>query len=325
MNVRRTAFSRGTRAGAGLTAGLMTAAALLLGGCSGGSASSTGVPGAPGSGGGSRSTAAAGAVDGLVAEEQPASAALMPSGSTAAKIRSRGTLVVGGTRTAALFSLLDPTTGRVDGFDAAMSQLLAKYIIGRPATKLVDVTSATREALLRSHQVDTVFATYTITPERAEVVAFAGPYYEDGLAIEVRKSGKALSSPEDLAGRTVVTQSGSTAAAAVKKAAPGAKIQLFDTNTECLQALQQGRADAYVLDQGILAGNAARNPDVTVSGRTFSHEPYGIGLPLGDPGFKHFVDDWLRKIESDGTWAKVWRATVGTEVPGAAPAPPRID
>ncbi|MEV6028655.1 glutamate ABC transporter substrate-binding protein [Streptomyces sp. NPDC052036] len=249
----------------------------------------------------------------------------MPSGSTAAKIKSRGTLVVGGTQTAALFSLLNPTTGRVDGFDAAMSQLLAKYIIGKPSTKLVNVTSATREALLKSHQVDAVFATYTMTPERAKSVTFAGPYYEDGLAIEVRKSENTIASPDGLAGKTVVTESGSTAAAAVKKAAPGAKVQLFDTNTECLQALQQGRADAYVLDQGILAGNAATNPDVRVSGSTFSQEPYGIGLPLGESDFKHFVNSWLKKIEGDGTWAKVWSATVGTEVPGAAPAPPRID
>lgn len=325
MNVHRTSSSRGTRASVGLTVGLITAAALTMGGCSGSSTSSPRVPGAPGTESGSLSTAASGAIDRLVAEEQPASSALMPSGSTAAKIKSRGTLVVGGTQTAALFSLLNPTTGRVDGFDAAMSQLLAKYIIGKPSTKLVNVTSVTREALLKSHQVDAVFATYTMTPERAKAVAFAGPYYEDGLAIEVRKSTSTISSPGGLAGKTVVTESGSTAATAVKKAAPSAKVQLFDTNTECLQALQQGRADAYVLDQGILAGNAATNPDVRVSGSTFSQEPYGIGLPLGEPDFKHFVNNWLKKIERDGTWAKVWSATVGTEVPGAAPAPPRID
>ncbi|MDX6356309.1 MAG: glutamate transport system substrate-binding protein, partial [Streptomyces sp.] len=235
-----------------------------------------------------------------------------------------GTLKVGGTQTAALFSLLNPTTGKVTGFDAAMSQLLAKYIIGEPSTKLVNVTAATREALLKSHQVDTVFATYTITPEREKEVAFAGPYYEDGLAIEVKSSETGITSLADLKGKTVVTESGSTAAVAIKDAAPSAKVQLFDTNTECLQALQQGRADAYVLDQGILAGNATTNTDVKVLSGTFSQEPYGIGLPLDQPDFKTFVNNWLQKIEADGTWAKVWKATVGTEVPGSAPTPPPI-
>jgi glutamate transport system substrate-binding protein len=321
MNVRRTASFRGTHSGAYLAAGLIAVSALSMSGCSGNSGGSSGVPGTKS---GSAAAAASENVDSLIAAEQPASASLLPSGSTAAKIKSNGTLVVGGTQTSALFSLLNPTTGKVDGFDAVMSQLLAKYIIGKPSTKLVNVTSETREALLKSHQVDTVFATYTITPEREKSVAFAGPYYQDGLAIEVKKSAAGLDSPAGLAGRTVVTESGSTAAAAIKKAAPSAKVQLFDTNTECLQALQQGRADAYVLDQGILAGNASTNPDVRVSSTTFSQEPYGIGLPLDKPDFKQFVNTWLKKIEADGTWAKVWSATVGTEVPGAAPAPPTV-
>jgi glutamate transport system substrate-binding protein len=323
MNVRRTAPSRGTRTGVSLAAGLVATAALTLSGCSGGS-SSAAVPGAPGAKNGSAAKAASDTIDSLIAAEQPASSALMPSGSTAAKIKASGTLKVGGTQTAALFSLLNPTTGKVDGFDAAMSQLLAKYIIGKPSTKLTNVTSETREALLKGHQVDAVFATYTITPEREKSVAFAGPYYQDGLALEVKKSDTAITSPADLAGKTVVTESGSTAAAVIKKAAPTAKVQLFDTNTECLQALQQGRADAYVLDQGILAGNASTNPDVKVSGGTFSQEPYGIGLPLDQPDFKQFVNAWLKKVEADGTWAKVWSATVGTEVPGAVPTPPTI-
>ncbi|WP_435129328.1 glutamate ABC transporter substrate-binding protein [Actinacidiphila sp. bgisy144] len=323
MNVHRTAFRR-ARTGSGLATGLIAATALVVSGCSSSSGSSSAVPGAPGAKGGSAAASASKTVDALIAAEQPADASLLPSGSTAAKIKAKGTLVVGGTQTAALFSLLDPTTGKVDGFDAAMSELLAKYIIGKPSTKLVNVTSATREALLKSHQVDTVFATYTITPEREKSVAFAGPYYQDGLAIEVKKSTSGIESAADLAGKTVVTESGSTAAAAVKKAAPTAKVQLFDTNTECLQALQQGRADAYVLDQGILAGNASTNSDVKVSSSTFSQEPYGIGLPLDQPDFKVFVNNWLKKVEADGTWAKVWKATVGTQVPGDAPTPPTV-
>jgi glutamate transport system substrate-binding protein len=301
---------------------LMAVVALVAAsGCS--SDSSASVPGAANSSGPASHSATA-TIDALIAAEQPAAASLLPSGSTAAKIKEDGTLKVGGTQTAALFSLLNPTTGKLTGFDAALSQLLAKYIIGQPSTKLVTVTAATREALLKSHQVDTVFATYTITPEREKEVAFAGPYFEDGLAIEVKSAESGITSLADLAGKTVVTESGSTAAVAIKDAAPSAKVQLFDTNTECLQALQQGRADAYVLDQGILAGNASTNSDVKVLPDTFSKEPYGIGLPLDQPDFKTFVNNWLQKIEADGTWAKVWKATIGTEVPGSAPTPPTI-
>ncbi|MFJ2095456.1 glutamate ABC transporter substrate-binding protein [Streptomyces sp. NPDC087901] len=301
-------------------AAVVALAALTATSCSGNS--STGAPGSnvsstsPGTG--------ANAIDQLVKAAEPAANSLLPSGSTAAAIRKKGTLVVGGSQTAALFSLLNPTTGEVDGFDAALSRLLAKYTIGKDSTKRVNVTTATREALLKNHSVDTVFATYTITPQREKQVAFAGPYYEDGLAIQVKKSTSGINGLSDLADKTVVTQSASTAATAVQKGAPTAKVQLFETNTECLQALRQGRADAYVLDQGVLAGNASTNSDVKVLADTFSQEPYGIGLPLDKPDFKKFVNDWLKKITADGTWAKVWEATVGTEVPGPAPTPPTI-
>ncbi|CAM5610381.1 hypothetical protein SGRIM119S_03441 [Streptomyces griseorubiginosus] len=301
-----------------LAAGALAVIALAATACS--SSGTSAVPG----GGGTKSAVVShsDSVAALIAAEQPATD-IKPE-STAAKIKARGTLRVGGTQTAALFSLLDPTTGKVAGFDAAMSQLLAKYIIGRPSTRLVNVTAQTRESLLKSHQVDTVFATYTITPERTKQVAFAGPYYQDGLAIEVRKGTAGISSLADLNGKTVVTESGSTVPTAIKKAAPKAKIQLFDTNTECTQALSQHRADAYVLDQGILAGNAAGNKDLQVLAGTFAKEPYGIGLPLDQPDFREFVNTWLRKVEANGTWAKVWKATVGTEVPGAVPTPPAV-
>jgi glutamate transport system substrate-binding protein len=314
-------FARPAAASLGVrVAALVAVTALSATACGGESAGETRVPG----GKKSSSGASAGVVDRLVEATKPAAGSLVPSGSTAAAIRAKGTLTVGGTQTAALFSLLDPTTGKVEGFDAALSRLLAKYVTGKDSVKRVNVTSATREALLKNHSVDAVFATYTITPEREKQVAFAGPYYEDGLGIQVRKSDSGITSLAGLEGKTVVTESASTAATAVKKAAPTAKVQLFETNTECLQALRQGRADAYVLDQGILAGNASANPDVKVLAGTFSKEPYGIGLPLDRPDFKTFVDNWLKRITADGTWAEVWKATVGTQVPGAAPTPPAI-
>jgi glutamate transport system substrate-binding protein len=305
----------------------LAVAVVSTGACSSGSSGAPGAAAVPG-----RTSAKAGAggavdsatIEQLIAAEAPADAAAMPAGSTAAAIKAKGRLVVGGTQTAALFSLLDPTTGKVEGFDAALSRLLAKYIVGTPETKLVNVTAATREALLKNGSVDAVFATYTITPERSKVVAFAGPYFQDGLGIQVRDDTTGIAALKDLDGKTVVTESGSTVPTALKAAAPKAKILLFQTNTECVQALQQKRADAYVLDQGVLAGNALKNPDVKVLPGTFSQEPYGIGLPLDKPDLKVFVNDWLRKIQADGTWTKLWQATLGTQVPGPPPTPPTL-
>jgi glutamate transport system substrate-binding protein len=264
--------------------------------------------------------------DAVIAASPVADPAAITPGSWADKVRQRGTLNVGGTDAGPLFSLKDPATGKVTGFDAGLSQMLAHYITGKPAdnTALTITTVDTRETLLENGTVDAVFATYTITPQRAAKVAFAGPYYSSGDAIMVKADNATIRTAADLNGRTVATQANSTAVLALQKAAPGADVLLFQEDAQCVAAVQQGRADAYVIDQGILISAASTNPAVKVVGEPFSTEPYGIGLPLNDPTAKAFVNDWLRKIYADGSWAKLWKATIGTVVSGDPPAPPAI-
>lgn len=306
-----TAMLRGARTRR--TAAIGVAAAVLAGGLAACSSSKSATSGGKSS------------VQQVLDKAPVASASDMPAGSTAAKIKARGTLDVGATDTSPLFSFKDPTTGNYTGFDAVMTEMLAKYITGKPNVHRTQVTVSTRETLLQNHSVDIVVATYTITPKRAQLISFAGPYFEDGQAILVRKSQSGISQPKDLDGKTIVTETNSTAAADVKKFAPGVKVLLLDTNDECLQALEQGRADAYVLDQSIVGGDALQNPDkVKVVGKTFTTEPYGIGVPKDETDFKKFVNDWLQKIESDGEWAALWKATIGAAIGGTPPKPPTI-
>jgi glutamate transport system substrate-binding protein len=313
MSISRTV---GARRRAALVALPLLGALLAAAGCSGNSATpNAGSTKAGGSG-------SASTVDKIIDSAPVASS--LPDSPTLKKIKADGKLVYGGTASAPLFSLKDPTSGTLTGFDADLAKMLAKYITGKPETDMKQVQVETREALLQNHSVNAVFATYTITPERAEKVAFAGPYYSSGDAILVKKDNTSITSVKDLNGKKVATESSSTAANDLKKFAPNAKVQLFEENNDCLQAVQQGRVDAYVLDQGILVGDASTNSDVKVVGQPFTAEPYGIGLPKDDPAYKKFVNDWLTKIEQDGTWAKLWKATIGTVVSGSAPEPPKL-
>jgi glutamate transport system substrate-binding protein len=111
---------------------------------------------------------------------------------------------------------------------------------------------------------------------------------------------------------------------ALEKFAPKAKQQLFQQDADCVAAVTQGRADAYVLDEAILLSDAVTNPDLKVVGKPFTTDPYGIGVTRSDPSAKQFVNAFLTKIEADGTWAKLWKATVGTVVEGDAPTPPKL-
>jgi glutamate transport system substrate-binding protein len=244
----------------------------------------------------------------------------------AKKIKDAGVLKTGGSDSGPLFSMKDPSTGKITGFDAGLAQLLSHYITGKPdgPIALTVTTVDTRETLIQNGTVDTVFATYSITPERAKKVAFAGPYYRSGNAVMVLSDTTGISSAQDLDGKKVAMQQGSTTPASLKKVAPGAIASLFPDDAQCLAALKTKRVDAYVIDQGILISNASTDPTLKVVGEPFDNDLYGVGVTRDDPNAKNFVDNWLSTIESDGTWAKLWKATIGTVVQGDAPTPPGI-
>lgn len=282
-------------------------------------------PGASGSASAGGSVIDQAAFDAVLAKGAVASDALVQANAWAKAIKAKGELVRGGTDTSTLFSLRDPATGKVSGFDAGMSQLLAKYIIGQPKEKLTQVTVDTRETLLQNNSVDVIFATYSITPKRAEKVDFGGPYYESKSAILVKADNTSINSVADLAGKNVATQSASTGVTLLEQVAPKANVQTFDDNPKCLAAVQQGRVDAYVIDQSILLSDAAKNKDVKIVGDTFgSSDKYGIGLHKGSDALA-FVNAWLKIVEQDGSWDALWKATVGQVLKTQPPKPPAIN
>lgn len=244
----------------------------------------------------------------------------------ASAVRDAGVLKIGGTETSQLFSLVDPTVSeQAIGFDAGLSQLLATYILGEPNT-VSQVTSDTREEVLVTGSVDAVFATYSITPQREERVDFAGPYYSSQAAILVKADNADIESVEDLAGKTVATQSGSTGVTLLEDVAPEAKVDALPDHSQAIAAVQQGRADAYVIDQSLLLNSLLDNDDLKIVGEPFGPvDPYGIGLPKGSDATE-FVNAWLQQIIDDGTWLELWQATIGAKTgTDVVPTPPTVE
>lgn len=290
------------------------AAALALAAC-GSSSSSSAVPG----------ESAPAATDKVFAGAPVADAAKILPGTTMERIKKRGTLVVAQALDAPLLSQQDPAKpDDVQGFDANFAKLLAIYILGEPKVKIVPPATETREALLANGTVDVVFNTYTITAERDEQVDFAGPYFESGLAIAVKADNDSITGIGDLGGKTVIVGANTPAVTEVPKKQPSAKVLSFGTDPQAMQALVQGRGDAYVQDITLLAANAKANPAVKVVGAPFTAEPYGIGLKNGDAEMKKFVNDWLLEIQRSGHWVENWKATLGTVVKADPPKPPAI-
>ena len=260
--------------------------------------------------------------DALLSAGPVADDAAIAASAWASAVKEAGILRVGGTRTSFLFSQLDETDNGIRGFDAGLYQLLARYILGDESKyELTQVTSSTRESVLTSGQVDAVFATYSITPSRQEVISFAGPYYTSQQAILVKNG------IDDLADKIVATQAGSTGPAILEEFAPDAIVQEFEDDIQARTAVEQGRADAYVTDYTLILNSIVKNPGAyAIAGDVFGPiDPYGIGLPKDSDGVA-FVNDFLKLIEEDGTWAKLWQISLGDRTGiDTAPEAPAID
>ena len=253
------------------------------------------------------------AFDTLIASGITAEDADIEASEWASAVKEAGILRVGGTRTSFLFSQLDETDNGIRGFDAGLYQLLAKYILGDESAFVIEqVDSSTRESVLQNDQVDAVFATYSITDARKELISFAGPYYTSRQAVLVKAGNADIAGVDDLAGKAVATQAGSTGPSILAEYAPKAEVQEFQDDQQARTALEQGRVDAYVTDYTLLLNAIVKNPDkYEIAGDVFGPEDnYGIGLPLDSDGVA-FVNDFLKKIEEDGTWEQLWKISLG--------------
>ena len=267
------------------------------------------------------------AYDELIASGFTATDEEVAASQWASAVREAGTLRVGGVQTSMLFSLLNEVDGKTRGFDAGLSQLLTRYVLGdENAQEITQVTSNTRESVLQNGQVDCVFATYSINDDRKEVISFAGPYFTTQQSILVMADNTDINSVDDLAGRNVAAQSGSTGPSILEEFAPDANVQEFATDEEARSALEQGRVDAYVIDTAMQMGSMARNPGrYRLAGPEFGPvDPYGIGLPLDSDGVE-FVNTWLRRVEDEGLWAELWKVCIGDRAQiDEVPEPPSI-
>lgn len=108
---------------------------------------------------------------------------------------------------------------------------------------------------------------------------------------------------------------------------PDAVREELNGDDECLEALANGKVDAYVCDFTILASATIEYPGVfEIRGELFGPDDnYGVGLPKDSDGVA-FVNEFLRTIEEDGTWAKLWKICFGDRIGGIEdiPEPPVI-
>jgi putative glutamine transport system substrate-binding protein len=235
--------------------------------------------------------------------------------STLDGIKARGTLKIGVKYDSPPFGVLDPVTNTVKGFDIDIAHALAKAILGDPnKIQFVQVTSANRIPLVQNGDIDMFIATATITPARLQQIDFSNVYYVAGESLLVKKSSP-IKSYKDLGGHSVCTTAGSTEDTTIRKIAPAATVQTFDSYADCFQALKNGRIDAMTTDNTILVGYMAQDPaDLQLVGGLLSFEPYGIGMAKGNATLEKAVNGALAGLFKNG-YDKINQTWIGTPLP----------
>jgi glutamate transport system substrate-binding protein len=249
----------------------------------------------------------------------------VPGSATFAKIKSTGGVTIGVKDDQPGLGLKDPTTGRYTGFDIEIAKLVAANL-GYDESKIAYTTvdSGAREAAISNGNVDYYVGTYTITDKRKQQVSFAGPYFQAGQDLLIRRDDTSITGPDTLKGKKVCSVTGSTPIQRVRDQGltePGNIVE-FQKYSQCVDKLGTREVDAVTTDDAILKGYAAQDDTLRVVGKPFSQEPYGIGLNRDDAALRAKIDDILQTAIDDGTWQKIYDATLGQS--GAPATPPTI-
>lgn len=244
---------------------------------------------------------------------------------TLKKIKDSGTVTMGVRESsgALAYTLGD---GKYAGFHYDVCQKVLADIkkqLGLAALdiKYQPVTSQNRIPLVQNGTVDIECGSTTNNATRQKDVAFAYTTYVEEVRIAV-KANSGITAIGQLAGKTVATTTGTTSVQTLRKHERATGVDFKEVfgkdHADSFLLLESGRADAFVMDGQILAGNISRakNPaDFKIVGEVLSVEPIAIMLRKDDPAFKKAVDDSIVAQIKSGDLAKTYDKWFNQPIP----------
>jgi glutamate/aspartate transport system substrate-binding protein len=181
------------------------------------------------------------------------------------------------------------------------------------------VTSANRVPLVQNGTVDMECGSTTNNSARAQQVAFAPTTFVTNVRTAV-KANSGITSIEQLNGKTVATTTGTTSVQLLRKKA--GKIDFKEVfgkdHADSFLLLESGRADAFVMDDNILAGlivNSKNPAEFKIVGESLSEEPIAIMIPKDDPAYKKLVDDTVIGLMKSGELEKIYNKWFMSPIP----------
>ncbi|ENX57380.1 MULTISPECIES: cysteine ABC transporter substrate-binding protein [Acinetobacter] len=207
------------------------------------------------------------------------------------QIKKNGVVRIGVFSDKPPFGYLD-AQGKNQGFDVEIAKHVAKDLLGdENKVQFVLTEAANRVEYLKANKVDIIFANFTVTPEREQVVDFAKPYLKVALGV-VSPKNKPITDIAQLKDQTLLVNKGTTADSFFSKQHPEIKLQKYEQNTETFDALKDGRGVALAHDNLLVLAWAKENPNYTVGITNLGEQD--LIAPAVQKGNKELLD-WLNQ------------------------------
>jgi glutamine transport system substrate-binding protein len=213
------------------------------------------------------------------------------------------------------------TSGNVTGYDIDLMNAIGKVEGFQPVYQ--DMNFDGIIAAVEANSVDIGLSAFTITPERQKMVDFSIPYYRSGLILAVAKNNNDIKSIDDLKGKKIAAQIGTTGYDRAKLV-PGATVKPFDHIPEALLDVKNGDTVALINDLPVSAYYVNMSPnDYKLVGNTLDSEYYGIIVAKNRTQTLQQINDGLNKLKASGEFATIYKKWYGRDpepyLPGQPP------
>ena len=189
------------------------------------------------------------------------------------------------------------------GFDVDLGNAIGKKL--GISTQWVSTDFGGIIPALDSKKFDIILSAMSITDDRKKSINFSDPYIVGGPIIITKKSTTSIKEPNDLIGKSVGVQLGSTGDDAVSKISGVKSIKKYDKIPEALQDLTAGRIDAVVADDQVGRYYMALASNQFVVAGKMKDEPLGMGFRKEDQALTEVVQKAINELKAEGTLSKI--------------------
>ena len=233
------------------------------------------------------------------------------------QIKEAGEIVIGIFSDKAPFGYID-ANGKPAGYDVVYGDRIAADL--GVTAKYVPVDAAARTEVLASNKVDITLANFTVTPERAEKVDFANPYFKVSLGV-VSPTSAEITDVSQLAGKTLIVTKGTTAEAYFEANHPEVKLQKYDQYSDAYQALEDGRGDAFSTDNTEVIAWAIQHPGFSVGIKSLGDTSYiAAAVKKGNTALLDWLNNELVELGQENFFHKDYEQTLAPVYGDAATA-----